>query len=268
MLSLLSLMFSDLVLSEGFLGALVLTPTRELAYQIFEVLRTVGSGHDFSAALVIGGKDLKFERTRLAEINILICTPGRLLQHMDENAQFDCSNLKMLIIDEADKILEMGFRDTVDAIIANLPPERQTLLFSATQTRKVEDLSRLALKDPEYVFAHESLPSATPDALSEQVYSVCELGSKLDVLFNFIKSSLKSKILVFLSTCKQVKFVHESFCKLHPGVQLLCLHGGMHQLKRMAVYDKFCSKHFVVMFATDIASRGLDFPAVDWVVQV
>ena len=255
-------------ISKMSLGALVLTPTRELAYQIFEVLRNVGCNHKFSAALVIGGKDLKFETERMGEMNILICTPGRLLHHMDENVHLDCSNLRMLIIDEADKILEMGFKDAVDGIIANLPPDRQTLLFSATQTRKVEDLSRLALKDPEYISAHESLPNATPDRLTEQIYSVVEIGDKLDVLHSFIRNHLKCKILVFLSTCKQVKFVHESFTKMQCGVPLLCLHGGKHQLKRMEVYDKFCSKEFVVLFATDIASRGLDFPEVDWVVQV
>ena len=99
------MIFSELVLTEGVLCALVLTPTREHAYQVFELPRTVGSSHDLSAALVIGEKDLKFKRTRLAEINIIFCTLGRLLQHMDENAQFDCSNLKMLTIDGADKNL-------------------------------------------------------------------------------------------------------------------------------------------------------------------
>lgn len=77
------------------LGALVITPTRELAYQIFETLRRIGEHHDFSAGLIIGGKDLKFERNRMDQCNIIICTPGRLLQHMDENPLFDCSNLKV-----------------------------------------------------------------------------------------------------------------------------------------------------------------------------
>jgi len=87
------------------LGGLIITPTRELAYQIYENINKVGKFHDFSVALVIGGKDLAFERKRMGKCNIVICTPGRLLQHMDENPLFNCDSLKMLILDEADKIL-------------------------------------------------------------------------------------------------------------------------------------------------------------------
>lgn len=123
-------------------GALVITPTRELAYQIFETLRKIGKYHDFSAGLIIGGKDLKFERKRMDQCNIIICTPGRLLQHMDENPLFDCVTMKILVLDEADRCLDMGFKETMNAIIANLPPKRQTLLFSATQTKSVQDLAR------------------------------------------------------------------------------------------------------------------------------
>lgn len=124
------------------IGALVITPTRELAYQIFEALKKVGKYHDFSAGLIIGGKDLKFERKRMDQCNIVICTPGRLLQHMDENPLFDCVTMKILVLDEADRCLDMGFQETMNAIIANLPPMRQTLLFSATQTKSVKDLAR------------------------------------------------------------------------------------------------------------------------------
>lgn len=117
------------------LGALIITPTRELAYQIFETFRKVGIQHEFSAGLIIGGKDLNFEKKRLDQCNIMICTPGRVLHHMDENPLFDCSNLQILVIDEADRCLDLGFQHTMNGIIENLPPQRQTLLFSATQTR-------------------------------------------------------------------------------------------------------------------------------------
>lgn len=137
------------------LGVLIISPTRELAYQTFEVLRKVGKNHDFSAGLIIGGKDLKHEAERINNINILVCTPGRLLQHMDETICFHATNLQMLVLDEADRILDMGFADTMNAIIENLPKKRQTLLFSATQTKSVKDLARLSLKNPEYVWVHE-----------------------------------------------------------------------------------------------------------------
>ncbi|KOC64169.1 putative ATP-dependent RNA helicase DDX10 [Habropoda laboriosa] len=196
------------------LGALIITPTRELAYQIYETLRKVGQHHDISAGLIIGGKDLKFEKKRMDQCNIVICTPGRLLQHMDENPLFDCVNMQVLVLDEADRCLDMGFEKTMNSIIENLPPKRQTLLFSATQTKSVRDLARLSLKDPMYVSVHEHATHTTPEAL-QQSYVVCALEDKISMLW--------------------------------PGISMLALY---------------------VLFATDIASRGLDFPAVNWVVQM
>lgn len=193
-------------------GALVITPTRELAYQIFETLRRIGEHHDFSAGLIIGGKDLKFERNRMDQCNIVICTPGRVLQHMDENPLFDCINMQILVLDEADRCLDMGFEQTMNAIIANLPPKRQTLLFSATQTRSVKDLARLSLKDPSYISVHEHSEFSTPKELS-QTYVVCELQEKVSVLWSFLRNHTNKKIIVFFSSCKQVKYIYEIFCK-------------------------------------------------------
>ncbi|GIL77456.1 hypothetical protein Vretifemale_6898 [Volvox reticuliferus] len=248
------------------MGALVLTPTRELAVQIFEQLQKVGHFHDLSAGLLIGGKNVKEEALRVGAMNILVCTPGRLLQHMDETPGFDTSSLQTLVLDEADRILDMGFAATLDAIVANLPRQRQTMLFSATQTKSVRDLARLSLTDPEYLAVHAEAATPTPVKL-QQAYMVVDLGQKMDVLWSFIKSHLKAKTIVFLSTCKQVRFVFEAFRKLRPGVPLRCLHGGMKQPKRMGVFYEFCNAQAMVLIATDIAARGLDFPTVDWVVQ-
>lgn len=243
------------------MGALIITPTRELAYQIFETLKKVGYHHDFSAGLIIGGKDLHFEKERMDQCNIVICTPGRILHHMDVNPLFDCANLQVLVLDEADRCLDMGFQKTMNSIIENLPLERQTLLFSATQTKSVKDLARLSLKSPVYVSVHENKKHSTPDAL-EQSYIVCELEEKINLLWSFIKNHRRQKILIFLSSCKQVKYTYQLFCRLRPGSPLLALYGSLHQLRRMNIYNEFCSKQNVVMFATDIAARGLDFPEV------
>ncbi|XP_012216856.1 probable ATP-dependent RNA helicase DDX10 [Linepithema humile] len=249
------------------LGALVITPTRELAYQIYETLRKVGQYHDISAGLVIGGKDLKFEKKRMDQCNIIICTPGRLLQHMDENPLFDCINMQILVLDEADRCLDMGFERTMNSIIENLPSKRQTLLFSATQTKSVKDLARLSLKDPLYVSVHEHSAHTTPESL-QQSYITCSLEDKIAMLWSFIRNHLKQKIIVFFSSCKQVKYMYEAFCRLRPGVSLLALYGTLHQLRRMSIYESFCKKQHAVLFATDIAARGLDFPAINWVVQM
>jgi ATP-dependent RNA helicase DDX10/DBP4 len=248
------------------LGALVITPLRELAYQIFEELRRIGEHHEFSAGLIIGGKDLKFERNRMDQCNIMICTPGRLLQHMDENPLFNCVNMEILVLDEADKCLDMGFEQTMNAIIANLPEKRQTMLFSATQTKSVRDLARLSLKEPQYVSVHEHSEYSTPTGL-QQSYVVCELKDKVSIIWSFIKNHLKQKIIIFFASCKEVKYVYEVFCKLRPGVSLLALYGTLHQLRRMDIYENFCKKTSAVLFATDIAARGLHFPEVHWVVQ-
>ena len=249
------------------LGALIISPTRELAYQTFEVLRKVGQHHDFSAGLVIGGKNVKHERDRIQSTNIVVCTPGRLLQHMDETASFDCSSLKFLVLDEADRILDLGFEKTMNAIIENLPAERQTLLFSATQTKLVRDLARLSLVDPEYVAVHEHSKTSTPHKLT-QSYIVCELPDKLAILYSFIRSHVSCKVIVFMSSSKQVKYIYEAFRRLRPGIPLMALYGRQKQMKRMGIYNDFCKKKAAVLLCTDIVARGLDFPGVHWVVQL
>ncbi|KAI9787212.1 MAG: ATP-dependent RNA helicase dbp4 [Geoglossum umbratile] len=249
------------------LGALVISPTRELAIQIFDVLRKIGRYHTFAAGLVIGGKSLREEQERLGRMNILVCTPGRMLQHMDQTSFFDVNNLQVLVLDEADRIMDMGFQSTVDAIVEHLPKGRQTLLFSATQTKKVSDLARLSLREPEYVAVHEAASSSTPSTL-QQHYVITPLPEKLDTLYSFLRSNIKSKILVFLSSGKQVRFAYESFCHLQPGIPLLHLHGKQKQTARFDVTNKFSAAKYSCLFATDVVARGLDFPAVDWVIQL
>ena len=143
------------------LGALILAPTRELALQIFGVLRKAGARHDFSAGALVGGRDAAAEAAVIGSLNILVATPGRLLQHMDEAPGWDASGLRVLVLDEADRTLDLGFAATVDAILAGLPRPRQTLLFSATQTARVADLARLSLADPEYVAVHAASSAPT-----------------------------------------------------------------------------------------------------------
>lgn len=110
---------------------------------------------------------------------------------------------QVLVLDEADRILDVGFKKTLNAIISQLPKQRQTLLFSATQTKSVQDLARLSLKDPEYLSVHEESVTATPSRL-QQTAMIVPLEQKIDMLWSFIKAHLRSRILVFLSSCKQV----------------------------------------------------------------
>ena len=247
---------------------MIISPTRELAVQIFEVLRKIGRyGHLFAAGLVIGGKSLHDEQHALSRMNIVVCTPGRILQHLSQTASFAVDTLRMLVLDEADRIMDMGFQKDVDAIVQYLPLGRQTLLFSATQTKRVSDLARLSLRDPTFVSVHETASSATPITL-QQNFVVTPLSSKLDTLWSFLQASKKCKLLVFLSSGKQVRYIYETFRKLRPGLPLMHLHGRQRQTARFDLITRFSTSKHACLFATDVAARGLDFPAVDWVVQL
>ena len=253
---------------ESGLGALILAPTRELALQIMKVLIKIGSGHRFSAGLLIGGKDFKTEQDRILRMNILVATPGRLLQHLDQTPNFVLDYLQVLVLDEADKILDMGFSKEVDAILESVPSDKQTLLFSATQTVGLKGLiARLGLKNPKYVSKYEVSQFVTPEKL-EQKYLVCKLEDKLKILFAFLVKNPQNKCLVFVSTCKQVRLIHEAFRKLGLGLPIKSLHGKQKQARRVAEVEDFIKQKAAVLVATDIASRGLDFPAVDYVIQL
>jgi len=170
-------------------------------------------------------------------------------------------------LDEADRILDMGFSETMNSIVNNLPTTRQTLLFSATQTKSVKDLARLSLHNPTYVSVDELAATCTPANLT-QTYVICSLHDKLSFLWSFIRNHLNQKMIVFFQSCKQVKYCYEAFNKLGTGMTTCCLYGTMNQLRRMAVYDEFLRKGNAVLFATDLAARGLDFPSVNWVIQI
>jgi ATP-dependent RNA helicase DDX10/DBP4 len=259
-------------------GAVVLSPTRELAGQIFAVLRKIGRYHKFSAGLVIGGQnknrrseqnnDFQQEQQSIASTNILVCTPGRLLQHLEQTPYFNVDGLQVLVLDEADRILDLGFRDQLVKILDYLPTHRQTLLFSATQTKDVKHLATLSInrKTVEYVGVHDQDDVATPSQL-KQSYVIVPVEHKLNCVYSFLKTHLKCKTIVFMASCSQVRHAWDLFCRLRPGVSVLAIHGKLSQTKRMQVYDKFSNTPYSVLFATDVASRGLDFPNVDWVVQ-
>lgn len=259
------------------IGALIVTPTRELALQIFEVLRGIGRAHTFSAGLLIGGKNVQAEKERVGKLNILVATPGRLLQHMDESPSFDCNNLQILVLDEADRIMDMGFKKTVDAIVQNLPSQRQTLLFSATQTKNVNDLARLSLSRPKYISVVDpDNPGAVVGAASsaptpknlEQFFTMTPLQDKIDLLWSFLRTHTKEKILVFFASSKQVRLVYESFRRMQPGIPLLHLHGRQKQTSRFDTTTRFMRARSACLLATDVVARGIDFPEIDWVIQL
>ncbi|KNC31952.1 hypothetical protein FF38_09608, partial [Lucilia cuprina] len=173
-------------------------------------------------------------------VNLLIATPGRLLDHLQNTQAFVFKNLKSLIIDEADRILEIGFEEEMRQIIKILPSEgRQTMLFSATQTTKVEDLARISLrKGPLYINVDEREDVATANGL-EQGYVVCESDKRFLLLFTFLKKNRNKKIIVFLSSCNSVKYYGELLNYI--DLPVLDLHGKQKQQKRTNTFFEFCN---------------------------
>ncbi|CAK7900893.1 ATP-dependent RNA helicase Has1p [[Candida] anglica] len=248
-------------------GVIVVSPTRELALQIFGVARELMAHHSQTFGIVIGGANRRQEAEKLAKgVNLLIATPGRLLDHLQNTPGFIFKNLKALVIDEADRILEIGFEEEMKQIIKILPKEeRQSMLFSATQTTKVEDLARISLRaGPLYINVVPESDVSTADGL-EQGYVVCESDKRFLLLFSFLKRNVKKKIIVFLSSCNCVKYFGELLNYI--DLPVLDLHGKQKQQKRTNTFFEFCNAKQGILICTDVAARGLDIPAVDWIIQ-
>lgn len=239
-------------------GVIVVSPTRELALQIFGVARELMAHHTQTYGIVIGGANRRAEAEKLAKgVNLIIATPGRLLDHLQNTPGFVFKNLKALIIDEADRILEIGFEDEMKQIVKILPKEeRQTMLFSATQTTKVEDLARISLRPgPLYINVDHEKEHSTVEGL-EQGYVVCDSDKRFLLLFSFLKRNLKKKIIVFFSSCACVKYHAELLNYI--DLPVLDLHGKQKQQKRTNTFFEFCNAKQGTMICTDVAARGLD----------
>ncbi|ORY86416.1 P-loop containing nucleoside triphosphate hydrolase protein [Protomyces lactucae-debilis] len=248
-------------------GVIVVSPTRELALQIFGVAKELMAHHHQTYGIVIGGANRRAEAEKLIKgVNLIIATPGRLLDHLQNTKGFVFRNMKALVIDEADRILEIGFEDEMKQIIKILPSEnRQSMLFSATQTTKVDDLARISLRPgPLYINVDSDKESSTVEGL-EQGYIVCDSDKRFLLLFSFLKRNLKKKIIVFFNSCNCVKYHAELLNYI--DLPVLDLHGKQKQQKRTNTFFEFCNAKSGTLICTDVAARGLDIPAVDWIVQ-
>jgi len=247
-------------------GVIIISPTRELSMQTFGVLRELLKHHYHTYGLIMGGANRNSEAQKLAKgINILVATPGRLLDHLQNTKDFLYKNLQSLIIDEADRILDVGFEEEMKKIIKLLPKKRQTMLFSATTTKKTDDLVAVALKkEPIYIGVEEVSTAATVAGL-EQGYVVCPSEKRFMLLFTFLKKNRKKKVMVFFSSCMSVKYHNELFNYI--DLPVMCIHGKQKQTKRTTTFFQFCNADSGILLCTDVAARGLDIPDVDWIVQ-
>ncbi|KAJ2916963.1 hypothetical protein MD484_g3433, partial [Candolleomyces efflorescens] len=248
-------------------GIIIITPTRELALQIFGVAKDLMAHHSQTFGVVIGGANLKAEQDKLAKgVNLLVATPGRLLDHLQNAKGFVYRNLKALVIDEADRILEIGFEEEMKRIISLLPSEnRQTMLYSATQTTKVTDLARISLRPgPIFIDVDKEESTSTVSTLT-QGYVVCSSDTRFRLLYTFLKKNMKKKVIVFFSSCNSVKYYSELLNYI--DVPVLDLHGKQKQQKRTNTFFEFINAETGILLCTDVAARGLDIPRVDWIVQ-
>ncbi|KAJ0983495.1 hypothetical protein J5N97_011750 [Dioscorea zingiberensis] len=246
--------------------AIIICPTRELAIQTHAVAKDLLKHHSQSVGLVMGGAPRKTEAERLGKgVNLLVATPGRLLDHLQNTKGFIYKNLQCLMIDEADRILEQNFEDDMKQIFKRLPENRQTALFSATQTKEVEDFARLSFqKTPVYIGVDDGRSRVTVEGL-QQGYCVIPSDKRFLVLYTFLKKHMSEKVMVFFSSCNSVKF-HSELLKY---IQIECfdIHGKQKQEKRTNTFFDFCKAKKGILLCTDVAARGLDIPAVDWIVQ-
>ncbi|XP_021810853.1 DEAD-box ATP-dependent RNA helicase 27 [Prunus avium] len=249
-------------------GVVVICPTRELAIQTHAVAKDLLKYHSQTLGLVIGGSARRGEAERIVKgVNLLVATPGRLLDHLQNTKGFIYKNLKCLMIDEADRLLEANFEEEMKQIIKYLPKDRQTALFSATQTKKVEDLVKLSFRKdqkPIYVDVDEGRTKVTNEGL-QQGYCIVPSAKRFLLLYSFLTKNLSKKVMVFFSSCNSVKF-HSELLK-YVNVDCFDIHGKQKQQKRTTTFFDFCKAEKGILLCTDVAARGLDIPAVDWILQ-
>jgi len=253
---------------------ITLAPTRELCMQLFNFFNKFSKFEHMRVGIRIGGKIAKKIKLERKNYNLLIATPGCLVKTILETKSYIFDFLRILTIDEADRLLDMGFKTFFDIICKNIPKRKQVFLFSATLNSKLKNLARLNLTNPfygcimkkyqsQYVTGKEGFPSIPSNIF--QYYSILINQKKIDILQSFLLSHTKRKILVFFSTKKQVKFFYAYFKKLN--FNLYFIYGNLNQNKRVENFIGFSRSKNGILFTTDLMSRGIDFRSIDWIIQ-
>ncbi len=245
-------------------NTLVIAPTRELAIQIDEAIQGFSYFTNVSSIAIYGGNDgLSFEQEKKALVhgaNIIIATPGRLISHLNMGyVRFE--KIQHLILDEADRMLDMGFSQDINKIISFVPKERQTLLFSATMPNKIRDLAKRILHEPEQINIAVSKPA---EGVLQGAYVVYN-EQKPDLLYSLLKDKAIASIIIFSSTKEKVKQLERHLHK--KGLNVSAIHSDLDQDTRNDTLRKFKNKSIQILVATDILSRGIDIDSIGLVVN-
>ncbi|KAF9319083.1 ribosomal RNA processing protein [Podila minutissima] len=243
--------------------ACVMAPTRELAVQISETFESLGSTIGVRCVVIVGGMDMMAQSIALSKKpHIIVCTPGRLQDHLENTKGFSLRSLKYLVLDEADRLLDMDFGPIIDQILKVIPKERNTFLFSATMTTKVAKLQRASLNNP--VKVEVATKYSTVSTLL-QYYLFFPLKQKDSYLVYLLNELAGNSTIVFSRTCNDCQRITLLLRNL--GFPAIPLHGQLSQEKRLGALNKFKSGNRNILIATDVASRGLDIPSVDIVLN-
>lgn len=237
------------------LQALVLTPTRELAEQVRNAINQFSNGNGLKIVSVYGGVSISNQIHDLTRAEVVVATPGRLLDHLQRRT-IDLSKVNMLVLDEADRMLDMGFVDDVERIVRSCPKERQTLFFSATIDSRIKNLGKKYMKNPKTVLAGNQVD---PSKL-KQVYYDTQRGMKLSLLVHLLKQETKGLAIVFCNTRMNTDFVVKNL-KANK-IDSIAIHGGFSQNKRSRSLDFFGKAKFGVLVCTDVAARGLHIDGI------
>ncbi len=233
--------------------SLILTPTRELAMQISKNFDEYGKFHKLNQALLIGGVSMGDQSKKLGRgVDVLIATPGRLIDHF-ESGRILMSDIKVLVIDEADRMLDMGFIPDVEKIVGQLPKIRQTLFFSATMPKEIRRLADAFLMNPKEIHV---APPASPAETVIQRLAVVGTGDKREALRRIIESEDVQNALVFCNRKRDVDTLYRSLRK--HGFAVSALHGDMAQPVRLQTLEAFRNNEVRILVASDVAARGLD----------
>jgi len=235
--------------------SLVLTPTRELAEQETKALRKFSKNKPLEITQVYGGVDINSQIHHLRTADIVVGTPGRILDHLARGT-INLEHVKILVLDEADRMLDMGFRDDVEKIIRNCPEKRQTLLFSATLHSDVMHLAKRYMDNPVEISAESYVD---PSKLT-QVYYDLENNQKFSLLVHFLKNEHSKLVMVFCNTQRNTDFVANNLKAM--GIEAVAIHGGYSQDKRSKHLQQFHEKTVNILICTDVAARGLDIKEV------
>lgn len=235
--------------------ALVLTPTRELAVQVSDMLKSMTNGRRLKFATIYGGVAINPQIYKLREADVVVGTPGRIIDHLDRGT-LDLRFLKILVLDEADRMLDMGFIDDVGLIMDRCPADKQIMLFSATMHPKIEKLIKTGIDSPVRV----NVDNHIKPSLLKQIYYDVPQRKKMSLLVNLIRSEKSDLSIVFCNSRRTVDYVTNNL-KLN-DIPATALHGGLTQKRRMDVLQAFDAKRAKVLVATDVAARGLDIKGV------